>query len=76
MAVLDRASAVADLRGLRFADGMGWILWAFVHLVLIPEWENRISLSIKWIFALLSQQRASIHPAHRYAQSAHGPRCC
>ena len=36
MAVLDRASAVADLRGLRFADGIGWILWAFVHLVLIP----------------------------------------
>ena len=60
MAVLDRASAVADLRGLRFADGIGWILWAFVHLVLIPEWENRISLSIKWIFALLTQQRASI----------------
>jgi len=60
MAVLDRASAVADLRGLRFANGTGWILWAFVHLVLIPDWENRISLSIKWIFALLTQQRASI----------------
>ena len=60
MAVLDRASAVADLRGLRFADGIGWILWAFVHLVLIPDWENRISLSIKWIFALLTQQRAAI----------------
>ena len=60
MAVLDRASAVADLRGLRFADGIGWILWAFVHLVLIPDWENCISLSIKWIFALLTQQRAAI----------------
>ena len=26
MTVLDRASAVADLRGQRFADGIGWIL--------------------------------------------------
>merc|ERR1711991_265957 len=60
MAVLDRATAIADLRGLKFAGGIGWILWAFVHLVLIPEWENRISLSIKWIFALLTQQRASV----------------
>lgn len=60
MAVLDRATAVADLRGLKFSGGIGWLLWAFVHLVLIPGWENRISLSIKWIFALLSQQRASI----------------
>ena len=60
MAVLDRANAVADLRGLRFKGGIGWLLWAFVHLVLIPDWENRISLSIKWIFALLTQQRAAI----------------
>ena len=60
MAVLDRASAVADLRGLKFSGGIGWILWAFVHLVLIPGVENRISLSIKWIFALLTQQRAAM----------------
>jgi len=60
MAVLDRASAVADVRGLRFSGGLGWLLWAFVHLVLIPEWENRITLSVKWIFALLTQQRAAI----------------
>ena len=60
MAVLDRSSAVADLRGLKFSGGIGWILWAFVHLVLIPGWENRISLSVKWVFALLTQQRASM----------------
>ena len=60
MAVLDRATAVADLRGLRFSGGVGWLLWAFVHLVLIPGWENRITLSVKWIFALLTQQRAAI----------------
>ncbi|RPF83346.1 MAG: NAD(P)/FAD-dependent oxidoreductase [Synechococcus sp. TMED20] len=60
MAVLDRATAIADLRGLKFAGGIGWLLWAFVHLVLIPGWENRISLSIKWIFALFTQQRAAM----------------
>jgi NADH dehydrogenase len=60
MAVLDRASAVADLRGLKFSGGIGWLRWAFVHLVLIPGWENRITLSVKWIFALLTQQRAAM----------------
>ena len=60
MAVLDRASAVADLKGFHFSGGAGWLLWAFVHLVLTPDWENRISLSVKWIFALLTQQRAAI----------------
>ena len=28
--------------------------------MLIPDWENRITLSVKWIFALLTQQRAAI----------------
>ena len=28
--------------------------------MLIPGWENRISLSVKWVFALLTQQRASM----------------
>ena len=60
MAVLDRATAVADLRGLKVSGGAGWLLWAVVHLVLIPGWENRISLSIKWLFALLSQRRAAL----------------
>ena len=52
MAVLERASAVADQKRFHFSGGTGWLLWAFVHLVLIPDWENRISPSVKWIFAL------------------------
>ena len=40
IAVLKHASAVADLQGLRFSGGVGWLLWAFVHLVLIPDWEQ------------------------------------
>ena len=60
MAVLDRTSAVADLRGLKVSGGAGWLMWAVVHLALIPGWENRISLSIKWLFALLTQQRAAL----------------
>lgn len=60
MAVLDRVTAVADLRGLKVSGSAGWLLWAVVHLALIPGWENRISLSIKWLFALFTQQRAAL----------------
>ena len=34
--------------------------YSYDHLVLSPDCENRISLSIKWISALLTQQRAAI----------------
>jgi len=60
MAVLDRVDAVADLRGFKFKGGMGWLLWAAAHLAFMPDRENRYTLLIKWIFAVVSQSRASM----------------
>lgn len=60
MAVLDRVAAVADLRGFKFSGTPGWILWAVAHLAFMPERENRWSLIIKWMFAVVSQKRASM----------------
>ena len=39
---------------------LGLLLWAIVHLALITKRENRITLSIKWLYALATRQRASI----------------
>ena len=60
MAVLDRVDAVADLRGLKFSGSLGWLLWAMAHLAFMPERENRWTLLIKWMFAVVSQKRASM----------------
>jgi NADH dehydrogenase len=60
MAVLDRVDAVADLRGFKFKGGIGWLLWAAAHLAFMPDRENRYTLLIKWIFAVVSQSRASM----------------
>jgi NADH dehydrogenase len=60
MAVLDRVSAVADLRGFKFSGGIGWLLWALAHLAFMPDPENRVSLLFKWLVAVVTQQRASM----------------
>jgi NADH dehydrogenase len=60
MAVLGRISAVADLRGIKFTGVPGWALWAAAHLAFMPDEENRISLLIKWLVAILSQQRSGL----------------
>jgi NADH dehydrogenase len=39
MAVLGRINAVADLRGLKFAGGAGWALWAAAHSDGSKIWE-------------------------------------
>ena len=54
------ASAVADLHGFKFSGRLGLLLWAIAHLPSIPDRENRITLRIKWLYALATQQWASI----------------
>jgi NADH dehydrogenase len=60
MAIVDGSSAVADLRGLKFSGLIGVLLWAGVHLGLIHDMQQRVSLATKWIFSLLTRQRASM----------------
>jgi len=43
-----------------FADAWACCWGAIVHLALDPNRENRITLSIKWLYALVTRQRASI----------------
>ena len=59
MAVV-QASAVADLHGFKVSGRVGLLLWAIVHLALMPNRENRITLSIKWLYVLATRERASI----------------
>ena len=60
MAVLSRLGAVADLRGIKLSGKPAWVLWAIAHLAFMPDEENRVSLLIKWLWAIVSQQRSSL----------------
>jgi NADH dehydrogenase len=60
MAVLGRLSAVANLRGFKLAGFPGWVLWALAHLAFMPDDENRITLLVKWLWAIVSEQRSSL----------------
>ncbi|NDD45708.1 MAG: NAD(P)/FAD-dependent oxidoreductase [Synechococcaceae bacterium WB9_4xB_025] len=60
MAVLGRWSAVANLRGIKLAGFPGWVLWALAHLASMPDDENRITLLVKWLWAIVSEQRSSL----------------
>merc|ERR1711939_52966 len=60
MAVLSRLGAVADLRGIKLSGKPAWLMWAIAHLAFMPDEENRASLLIKWLWAIVSQQRSSL----------------
>lgn len=48
MAVIGRAAAVADVFGVHVWGFPAWIVWAFIHLAYIVEFQSRVVVFIKW----------------------------
>jgi NADH:ubiquinone reductase (H+-translocating) len=50
MATIGRAAAVADLHWVRLSGLLAWLVWLFVHLMYIVEFQNRLRvfLQLAW----------------------------
>ncbi len=48
LATIGRAAAVADLGWLRLSGLPAWLIWLFVHLMYIVEFENRLLVIVQW----------------------------
>jgi NADH dehydrogenase FAD-containing subunit len=57
LAIVGRASAVADLRFARFAGFPGWLVWAGVHIYFLIGFANRLFVSLQWGLAFLTKRR-------------------
>jgi NADH dehydrogenase len=59
MAIVGRASAVAELGKFHFAGFLAWLAWLFVHLVELIEFENKVLVLIQWGWYYFSRNRAA-----------------
>lgn len=59
MAVIGRAAAVANIFGMHFAGAFAWLIWLFVHLMYIVEFQNRVLVFIQWGFEYLTFSRGA-----------------
>jgi len=48
IAVIGRAAAVANPFGVHLWGLPAWIVWAFIHLAYIVEFQNRVLIFIQW----------------------------
>jgi len=48
MAVIGRAAAVADIFGLHLSGLLAWLVWLFIHLIYIVEFQSRVIVFIQW----------------------------
>jgi NADH dehydrogenase len=59
MAIIGRASAVAHIGRLQFAGFTAWLMWLFVHLIYLIEFENKVLVLIQWGWYYFSRNRAA-----------------
>jgi NADH:ubiquinone reductase (H+-translocating) len=48
LAVIGRASAVANIFGRHISGLPAWLIWAFVHLMYIVQFRSRLTVFIEW----------------------------
>jgi len=59
MAVIGRASAVANIFGFHVSGLPAWLVWLFIHLINIVEFQNRVMVFIQWGFEYLTFSRGA-----------------
>jgi NADH dehydrogenase len=59
MAVIGRAAAVANIFGLHVSGLLAWLIWLFIHLMYIVEFQSRVMVFIQWGFQYLTFSRGA-----------------
>ncbi|GAC1686756.1 MAG: NAD(P)/FAD-dependent oxidoreductase [Gemmatimonadaceae bacterium] len=59
LATIGRYRAIADFGRFRVAGALAWWLWAFVHILYLAGFRNRISVLLQWSYTLLFSQRGA-----------------
>jgi NADH dehydrogenase len=85
LATIGRASAVADIKGLRLSGLPAWLTWLLVHLWYLVGFQNRVVVFIRWAFSFFTHGRGarliteasedgSVPPRRDPAEPAHAGR--
>lgn len=68
MATIGKRKAVVDLPGFSFQGRFAWLLWMFVHLMLILSVKNKILVFVTWMFSYFNNDstlRVLIKPVQK-----------
>lgn len=59
LATIGRASAIADIRGLRLSGLIAWLAWLVVHLWYLVGFQNRLLVFIRWGISFFTRGRGA-----------------
>jgi NADH:ubiquinone reductase (H+-translocating) len=59
MAVVGKNYAVLERGWLRTSGFPTWLVWAFVHIISLPQLQNRLRVQRQWLWSYFTGQRSS-----------------
>jgi len=59
MATIGRRRAIADIRGWKFTGFIAWLMWTFLHVLLLIGFRNRFAVMFEWFWAYLTRERSA-----------------
>lgn len=59
LAVIGRNAAVADLGALKFGGFPAWFIWAFIHILYLIEFDNRVMVMFQWAWNYFTRKRGA-----------------
>jgi NADH:ubiquinone reductase (H+-translocating) len=58
-AIVGRHAAVFDFGWLKLKGRLAWFLWALVHVYLLVGFDNRIRVTVQWLWLYLTYERGA-----------------
>jgi NADH dehydrogenase len=59
LATIGRRRAIADIRGWKFTGFIAWLMWTFLHVLLLIGFRNRFAVMFDWAWAYLTRERSA-----------------
>ena len=59
LAVIGRASAVAEVGRVKLSGYPAWVLWLFVHILYLAGFANRLLVLFEWGYSYLTRRRGA-----------------
>jgi NADH dehydrogenase len=59
MAVVGKNFAVLETRHIRTSGFLTWLVWAFIHVLSLPQLQNRLRVQNQWFWSYFTGQRSS-----------------
>jgi NADH dehydrogenase len=59
LAVIGRAAAVANAFGVKLSGLPAWLVWAFIHLIYIVQFQSRLLVLVQWALQDLTFSRSA-----------------